>query len=394
MRVLTLSSLFPGAAAPRHGTFVRERMRAFRDRTGAGVKVVSPVPWFPRGVPSRKYAAFARAPRRETVDGFDVHRPRYAMIPKVGVPLQGILYELGVRGTVKRLLREWDFDLLDVHYAYPDGFAGALLAHRLRKPMVLTVRGTDVNHLPDLKATRDQVRFALEKADRVVAVSAALAECAVAAGATSEKTVVLRNGVDPERFRPVDRDACRAALGVPADAAVLVSVGFLVPRKGHDLTIRAVASLPEGARPHLLIAGDGPEEERLRALIAELGVADRVRLLGPVEHGALSEVFSAADLSVLASSREGWPNVLLESMACGTPVVATAVHGSPEVVRDRTVGRLVEERTVEALAAAIRDALEQRFDREAVRAYAESMGWEETTRGLHDLFREVLGGAA
>lgn len=390
MRVLTLSSLFPGAAAPRHGTFVRERMRDFRDRTGADVRVVSPVPWFPRGVPSKRYGHFARAPRRETVDGFEVLRPRYLMLPKVGVPMQGVLYHLGVRPTVKRLDREWGFDVLDVHYAYPDGFAGALLSHRLSKPMVLTVRGTDVNQLPGLKATGDQVRFALEKAARVVSVSAALAECAIEAGAAAAKVVVLRNGVDSEKFRPRDRAACRTALGLPVDASVLVSVGFLVPRKGHDLTLRALACLAEPRRPFLVIAGDGPEEESLRALSDELGLGERVRFLGAVSHDELPEVFSAADVSVLASSREGWPNVLLESMACGTPVVATSVHGSPEVVRDETVGRLVDERTPEALAAAIEAALAGPYDRDAVREYAESMGWEETSRGLDALFREVV----
>jgi len=117
-------------------------------------------------------------------------------------------------------------------------------------------------------------------------------------------------------------------------------------------------------------------------------------LLGAVEHDALPEVYSAADVSVLASSREGWPNVVLESMACGTPVVATAVHGTPEIIRDDAVGRLVDERTPEALAAVIGAALTAEWDRGAIREYAAAMDWAETSKGLDEVFREVTGGAA
>ncbi len=390
MKVLTLASLFPGSAAPRHGIFVKERMVDFVRRTGAEVRVVSPVPYFPRWIRSTTYGHFSRAPRREEWAGFSIEHPRYLMVPKAGVRLQGLSYFVGVRGTVRRVQREFPFDVLDVHYAYPDGFAGALLKHRLRVPMVLTVRGTDVNLLPELKATRDQVRYALERADRVVAVSNALAELAVKAGADPRRVVTLRNGVDSDRFTPRDRTESRAKLGLPEHGRVLVSVGFLVERKGHDLVLRAVARMPAGKRPFVAIAGDGPELPRLEALIAELGLVGSARLLGAVEHDELPWVYSAADLSVLASSREGWPNVLLESMACGTPVVATSVHGSPEVVAEDGVGRLVPERTVEALERAILDAFEAGLDRGHVRRYAERMSWKETSEGLADVFRGVL----
>ncbi|MFH0946715.1 MAG: glycosyltransferase [Planctomycetota bacterium] len=209
-------------------------------------------------------------------------------------------------------------------------------------------------------------------------------------GADRERVVVLRNGVDATRFRPLDRSRCREELGLDLTRKVIVSVGFLVGRKGHDLTLRALAGLEEGTRPQLVIAGDGPEEGALRQLARELGIADQVRFLGGVEHDALAAVYSAADVSVLASSREGWPNVLLESMACGTPVVATAVHGSVEAIPDERVGLLVRERTVAALSNAIRAALLLEFDREHVRRYAEGMGWEQTADGLHRVFHEVL----
>ena len=389
MKLLTLSSLFPGSAAPRHGVFVRERMADFRARYGAEIKVVAPVPYFPRWLPGERYAHFARAPQQEEWGGFNICHPRYLMIPKVGVPLQGLLYHAGVKNLVRRHLHDFRFDLIDAHYAYPDGFAAALLKRRLRVPMALTVRGTDVNLLPGCRTLGGQIRFALQSADAVIAVSEALARLAVQAGADPNRVVTLRNGVDPQRFRPLDRDQCRRELGLALDRRVLVAVGFLVPRKAHDLTLRALAGLPEAERPDLMIVGDGPEDGRLRRLAAELGLENRVRFLGGVEHERLPEIYSAADLSVLASSREGWPNVLLESMACGTPVIASAVHGSVEVVASQRVGLLLDERTPEALRDAIQSGLERGFDRQEVRRYAEGLGWEQTSAGLHEVFSRI-----
>ncbi len=390
--ILTLSSLFPGSTLPQHGVFVKERLADFRERSGARIRVVSPVPWAPRIPPfttSPKYRGFATAPRRETVAGFEVERPRYAMPPKLGVPLQGLLYFLGCRATVRRLHAEEPFDVIDAHYAYPDGYAAAWLRHRLRIPTVLTVRGTDVNLLPSLAMTRGAVKFALESADAIVAVSQALAECAVRAGAAESRVTVIRNGVDAERFSPRDRSAARARFGIPADARVLASVGHLVERKGHDLVLAAAARIAK--RPFVLIAGGGPEQARLAAEVQRLGLAERALLLGPVAHEDLPDVYCAADLLVLASSREGAPNVVLEAMACGVPVVATAVHGTPEIVREPETGVLVREREVGAIAAAVERALGMRFDRAAIRAHAETMSWRATSERLIALFDGVIG---
>lgn len=389
MRILTLTSLFPGSAQPRHGTFVRERLADYRDRYGARIDVVAPVPFWPRFLPSERYGAFARTPRRERYGSFDIEHPRYLAIPKFGTRLQGVLYEYGVRPTVRRLHREHRYDVLDAHYAYPDGFAAALLKRRLRLPLVLTVRGTDVNLLPKEPGLGDQIRFALASADRVIAVASALRDLAIEAGADPARTIVLRNGVDCVKFAPRDRDVCREELGIPKDRKVVASVGFLVPRKGHALLLDALARIEPEDRPLLVVAGDGPEGPALARRAADLGLDGDVRFLGAVEHADVPRVFSAADLSVLASDREGWPNVLLESMACGTPVVATAVHGVPEVVRDPAVGVLVTERSPQALSIALTEALAARRDRSAVRRYAEAHDWSETSAGLHRVFTEV-----
>jgi glycosyltransferase involved in cell wall biosynthesis len=221
----------------------------------------------------------------------------------------------------------------------------------------------------------------------LIAVSTALKSALVALGAPDEKVTVLRNGVDTALFRPPgDRDAARRALGL--SRPTLISVGALIERKGHHRTVAAMAQLPEY---ELLIAGEGPERDALRSLIARFGLADRVRLLGAWPHAKLPELYGAADASVLASSREGWANVLLESMACGTPVAASNIWGNPEVVRSPAAGVIFDPNTPDAIAACIKALFASMPSRAATRAYAEGFSWDETTAGQLAVFRRVAG---
>jgi glycosyltransferase involved in cell wall biosynthesis len=220
----------------------------------------------------------------------------------------------------------------------------------------------------------------------VIAVSRALKRSLKQLGVDASKIFVLRNGVDADRFRPLDRNAERAKLDV--GGRMLLSVGNLVELKGNDLVIRSLTALPETT---LLLVGDGPDRSRLESLAREVGVAHRVRFVGPVAQSELSRYYSAADALVLASSREGWPNVLLEAMACGTPVVAARVGGTPEIVTSRAAGVLFEPRTAEALAEAVRGLLECPPGRDDTRRHAEGFSWDETTQGQLGLFRRIAG---
>jgi glycosyltransferase involved in cell wall biosynthesis len=196
----------------------------------------------------------------------------------------------------------------------------------------------------------------------------------------------LRNGVELDVFHPPpDRAAARAAWGLTGPT--LVSVGGLIPRKRHDLTIAAMPLLPGHT---LLIAGEGPSRPALETQIVALGLSDRVRLLGPLPHATLFALYGAADASVLVSTREGWANVLLESMACGTPVLASDIPGNPEVVQSRDAGLILPQNTPEGLAEAVRDLFAAPPDRAATRAYAERFGWAETSAGQLTVFRRVL----
>jgi glycosyltransferase involved in cell wall biosynthesis len=391
IRLLTFSSLFPNAARPNHGVFVENRLRHLVASGEATSLVVAPVPWFPfRGAWFGEWARHARAPARETRHGLRVLHPRYPVIPKLGMSLAPLLLYSAMLPVLRGLLDDGErFDAIDAHYFYPDGVAAVWLGRRFGLPVVVTSRGTDVNLIPRYRIPRRLLRRAIHDASALVAVSSALKSALLELGAPDDKVTVLRNGVDTALFRPPeDRNAVRARLGLTRPT--LISVGLLIERKGHHRTIEAMRLLPEF---DLLIVGEGPERERLSALVRGLGLTDRVRLLGARPHEALPALYGAADASVLASSREGWANVLLESMACGTPVVASPIWGNPEVVREAAAGVIAEANTPDRIAAGVLRLFAAGPDRAATRAYAERFSWDETTAGQLALFRRVSFGA-
>ena len=389
LRLLTFSTLFPNAEQPNHGIFVENRLRHLVASGEAQSEVVAPVPFFPTGsAVFGGWGRLARVPRHEVRHGIDIHHPRYPVIPRVGMSIAPmLLYRTTGRFLDRLLAGGARIDAIDAHYLYPDGVAAVRLGRRLGVPVVITARGTDVNLIPRYRVPRRLIRGAMAGAAALIAVSAALKAAMVELGAPAEKVTVLRNGVDTAVFTPpVDRAAARAALGLMRPT--LISVGHLIERKGHHLVIEALRELPEW---ELIVVGDGPERARLAGLVRTPDLRERVRLLGTRPHAELPALYGAADVLVLASSREGWANVLLESMACGTPVVATNIWGNPEVVRERAAGVIVE-RGAGAIAEGVRRLAAGAPDRAATRAYAERFSWDETTAGQLTLFRRVVEG--
>lgn len=388
IRLLTFTTLYPGAAQPNHGVFVENRLRHLLASGRVEAQVVAPVPWFPSTASVfGRYATVARMPSQECRNGIDVAHPRYVVLPKLGMSLAPLSLFAAVLPLVRRYLARRDFDLIDAHYFYPDGVAAMLIGRALRKPVVITARGTDINLIPRYPIPRRMILRAARNAAGIIAVSQALKDALVDLGVAAERVTVLRNGVDLEMFAPDNRDAARRQFAVTG--RTLLSVGLLIERKGHDLTIAALRHLSDC---QLLIVGEGPERGRLESVASRLGVADRVRFLGAIPHERLRTAYLAADALVLASDREGWPNVLLESMACGTPVVASAIWGNPEIVSRPEAGILMRTRSPEAIAEAVNRLFDALPERTATRAFAERFSWDETTFGQIRLFQEILSG--
>ncbi|WP_449423417.1 glycosyltransferase family 4 protein [Rhodanobacter lindaniclasticus] len=392
--MLVFTSLYPNAVQPRHGVFIEERLRHLLESGRIEATVVAPVPWFPLRSPVfGAYARYAAVPAQEERHGIRIWHPRYPVIPKVGMRVAATLMSFALLPFLRNLQADGlDFDLVDAHYLYPDGVAAAKLAMALGKPVVISARGSDVNVIPRWRGPRRKIQRAAERAAAVVAVSQALKDKLTALGVRAGKITVLRNGVDLDRFAPLDRVAVRARLDLRGP--VWLTVGNLVELKGVHLVVEALAAVPDVT---LLIAGEGPEEPRLRALVARLGLGARVCFLGTIKHDDLCEYYNAADVMVLASSREGMPNVVLESMACGTPVVATPVGGTPELISAPECGELMREPSARAIVDAWGILCARRPDRQVIRKFAQTLGWPPVVDAQCALYARVLsqcGGSA
>jgi glycosyltransferase involved in cell wall biosynthesis len=391
MKILVFTSLYPNNVWPNHGVFIKERMTQFAKIDGCKIKVVAPIPYFPAVKLNWRWK-FSRVLHSEVRDGVEVYHPRYFMTPKVGMTFYGLFMFLSVLVTVMRIRRNFDFDLIDAHYVYPDGFAAVLLGLFFRKPVVISARGSDINLYAGFPVVRKLLRYTLTKATKIIAVCQALKDAMTALGIPAHKIIVIPNGVDVAKFYCVPKQEAREKIGLPADKKIILSVGGLIPRKGFDLLIKAVHRVMSRADMrdlHLVIVGEGPSREDLKRLASSLGRSNDVWLAGVVPHQELYLWYSAADLVCLASSREGWPNVILESFGCGTPVVAADIWGVPEVIRSGEVGFLTR-RTEYAIAEGILVGLRKKWCSNEIVAYAAKHSWRCTADAVLQVFESVL----
>jgi len=384
--LLTITTLFPNPVQPTHGAFVATRIGKLLATGEIDGEVIAPIPWLPPLVNYPSLGPLARVPRVRQWKHVAIHHPRYLVVPKIGMKLTPHTLFWTLKRTLERLLAQGrHFDLIDAHYFYPDGVAAVALARHFGIPVTVTARGTDLNLIPEYPVPRRMICEAAERADGLITVCQALKDRLVDLGTPPGRITVLRNGVDLDLFKPMDRDVARANLGLTR--RTLGSVGWLIERKGHHHAIGALAALPD---TDLLIVGEGPERPALERLAAAEGVGDRVRFLGRVEQVRLPEIYSALDALVLASSREGWANVLLEAMACGTPVVASAVWGTPEVVTTPEAGVLMKRLDRQGVVEGVTRLFSAYPQRAETRRYAERFSWDATTQGQLNLFRQIL----
>ncbi len=388
LRVLTLSTIFPNVEQPTFGVFVESQTLALAARSGVEVRVVNPIPIppFPLSLHSR-YRELRKLPREETWKGLCVARPLVKIVPGVSGRINPALLVHAVRGTIRRWWQEgFNFDLIDAQFFYPDGPAAAQLGDEFNVPICIKARGADIHYWGSRRGCRRQILEAAVKAGRLLSVSKSLCRNMAELGMDAEKIAVHYTGCDLDRFLPGDRAAGKAKLGVAGP--LVVSLGALIPRKGHALVIEAMAELPGMT---LLVVGAGQDHAQLTELVCARGLEGRVRLLGNLPHAQLPGILAAADVMALASESEGLANAWVEALACGTPVVTPNIDGAPEVIDRPEAGRLLQVRTPAAIAAAIRAIMADPPSPSAVRACAERFTWQRNAVELQQHLECVVG---
>ncbi|HEU4752137.1 MAG TPA: glycosyltransferase family 4 protein [Armatimonadota bacterium] len=381
-RVLILSNLYPSRQRPTRGTFNLQGFRALA--RFCEVRVAAPEPWWTR----IRRPSELLAPSHELDSGLPAYFPTYWSLPRAP-QLHAAGMERSLGPFLTRLRREFPFDIILAAWAYPDGVAAERLSRRFGCPAVLMVLGSDVNELAQHRALGDQIGHSLRSAAGVITVSRALRERVVRMGVPASQVTVQHNGVDGERFTIREAGPVRTGLGLPAAARLITYVGNLVHEKGVDLLVEAMAHLRDRPDTHLVLVGDGPLLPALRARAEALGVANKVQFAGRRLHPEIPDWISAADVLCLPSRREGCPNVVLEALASGRPVVAAAVGGVPELLRGDT-GVLVRPEAPELLAVALREALDRSWEPERLRASVPCLSWDEFGRAIHDVLEGAI----
>lgn len=376
MHLITYTNLYPDDAHPRHGIFVRERLNHLMQEPGMNATVIALRP------------GLAAGQGKHTTGDISVNYHPVPTWPMISNWIDPWLWAKASLSAVRNALgRQQENAILDAHFLYPDGAAATIIGRQLNVPVVLTARGSDVNVKCANPVMRRWVRWSAANSDALITVSADLLKRLHAFGVRCPIMRAIPNGVDASRFRPLDKSASRRQFNVDVEGEVLLTVGHLLAAKGHHMAIRALPGLPAAT---LLIAGEGPEEDRLRGLADELGVRERVRFAGSVDPSRMPALYSAADTLILASQREGMPNVILESLACGTPVVASSVGGVPEVLTSPVAGRLLEYCSADAIVSAVTEIRAAATPRQETCEFARHFAWKPRVTEQVNLYRSVL----
>ena len=387
MRVLIATKIFPNARQPGMAPYNRHQFEALSHL--CSVELMASVPWFPGDglIAQLRGRPWQKIPKVVQVGTLDVTHPRVFYVPCVGQLLAGVTYasSLWPKISVKR----GKIDVILAAFAYPDGFAGALLARALGVPLVVKVHGSDINVLAEKTGLGSLIRWTLRQAHSVFGPSRPLIKRAVELGANPERARVVLNGIDKTVFHVRDRSEARLGLGLSRETSQVLFVGRPERTKGFDELIAAMAAL-RGLTPpvELIVVGDSPETPAYRALAGQLGVT--AKFVGVMPQQAIANYLAACDALVLPSWAEGTPNVIIEALASGRRVVASAVGGIPDIVNHPSLGVLVEPRNADALASALRRVLAEPSDPLHV---SQSMGfgdWSHSAREVLQILESAM----
>ncbi len=387
-RLLFVSNLFPDGAEPYRGLDNATVLHHLWDRWDIRVVALRPTlnAWLPtaqkRWEPRTQDALFA---------------PQYLPVlhvPKMGGLFNHHLVRAALRPVLREIRREFTWDVMLASWLFPDGCAAQAVATELDTPCALIAQGSDVHRYLKSGPRRRAILEAVSGSKAVITRSRSLATLLADAGASSSRLHPVHNGVDITTFCDGDREQTRAELGVETSEKTVLFVGNLLPVKNPELLLHAFAHVREVCTVpvRLALAGKGPLRESLGQLADTLGLAESVRFLGPLLAPDIARWMQAADVLCLSSLNEGLPNVVLEAMASGLPVVATKVGGINEIIDAEWKGRLVTSGDEAGLAAALSEVLQAPPDRSRIAHYGSGLSWEETAEAYHRLLLSAAGG--
>ncbi len=387
MKVLIFSTTYPTHKDPYPIFFTNLLVQEIAKL--ASVIVVAPIPYVPKWNIFKRWQRFWDIPYQEQHGTIKVYRPRYFIFPRILRCLDGIFMFLGTRRLMALLFDNERFDLIHTVSLYPEGLASAWHALKFKVPLILTSLGSDANIYPNYFLRKIQIIWALQKADCITYMNKDIQNRLIKLGANIESTIQLQSGVDFNAFKILDRQEIRKRLGLNINSKIVLYVSTLRPSKGPLVLTEAISILWQKRKDIVfLIIGTGPLESKVRSYI-NIHQLGNVQLLGDKPHQELVYYYNAANLFCMSSLSEGWPTVIMEAMACGTPIVATQVGGLPEMVPDN-VGLLVPPNNPELLAEAIEKVIGQTIEQNKVRKMAEPYQWSSLAQKAVQIYSSVL----
>jgi teichuronic acid biosynthesis glycosyltransferase TuaC len=388
LNILVLTTLFPNSIQTHRAVFTKQLCQELMEH--ARVQVVAPVPYFPPIKGFGQWSHYHAIPREEQY-GISVYHPRYLVIPKLEI-LTGFFYFIACVRILRHIRKQFKFDVLNVHWAYPDGFAGMLLGLAFNVPVVITAHGSDIYLYSKYPGVRRLLKWTMSRANSVIAVSKALKSAIQDLCTECIIEVIPCAAVDPLRFNMLNKAECRKELGLPEDKKIVLFVGNVVPVKGVKYLIEAVNRLKKAGRKNLLlvIVGDGSDKAALEEYVRLHNLETFVHFAGRKSHQEIPLWMNCADLFCLPSLSEGMPNVVIEAMACGRPVVGTLVGGVPDIINSDLLGTVVSSADSEALSTAIENAFSRDWDHKAISDFARQITWDSIAKRYLRLFESLL----
>lgn len=391
-RLLIVTNLYPNPLEPTRGIFIQQLVE--RLKSAYEINVLCPLPWFPNlkifsGM--KKWHKFSQIPSRAAINGIDVHYPRYLVIPRFLGFLHSVFLYASILGKIQKMDKKTKIDLINAFWLFPDGIAAVWAARKLKIPVVISARGCDINLYKSFAFRLPQIKMALRSADFVTAMSLEQKHTIENLGIPAEKIAVIHNGIDFNKFDIKNMSECRNQLNLPQNKRIILYIGRFEEEKQVSYLIRAAARVRNEKKHDIQVEliGDGSLRNALKKEAKNLSLEALVTFRGEKKHEEIVKWMGASDLLCLPSKREGCPNVVLEALACGTPVVAPAVGAVPEII-NVVNGCLYSINTVDSLTSSLFEALEKNWEKTKIRESVRSISWEKTAGEYQKIYTRIL----